>query len=158
MARQAVAQSGESWTEEEIESLARSARGVVGQMVARTDDMAQAHAAMGRSLAWRDHLFAAGAYDPAGDIVTAIITVLARWGQRDRAKALLAESIATLEGGNRAVAQGNLANMLEEEGKLAEALATHEAVYQTFQEAGARSQMAVALGANGHRPSESRRV
>ena len=50
-----------------------------------------------------------GDYEPAAEIVTAVYDVLARWGQRDRAKALLHGSIATLEGGNQAVAQGNLA-------------------------------------------------
>ena len=53
--------------------------------------------------------------------------ILARWGERDRAKALLRGSIDTLEGGNKAVAQGNLATLLKDEGKLAEALATYEA-------------------------------
>ena len=149
VARQAVAQSGGSWTEEQIESLARDADGVVGRMVARTDDLPQARGAMGRALAWRDHLFAAGAYDPADDIVNAVWAVLDRWGQRDRAKALLRESIATLEGPNQAVAQGNLASLLQDEGQLAEALATYEAVYQTFQEAGARQQMAAALAQMG---------
>jgi tetratricopeptide (TPR) repeat protein len=136
---------GAQVTEEQIESFARDADGVVGRMVARTDDMAQARGAMGRALAWRDHLFAAGAYDPADEIVNAVWLVLDRWGQRDRAKALLRESIATLEGFTRAVAQGNLASLLQDEGKLAEALATYEAVYQTFQEAGARQQMAATL-------------
>ena len=75
--------------------------------------------------------------------------VLARWGQRDRAKALLRESIATREGLSQAIAQSNLAMLLLEEGKLAEALATGEAVYQTFQEAGARRQMAEALAQMG---------
>ncbi|MBM3123128.1 MAG: tetratricopeptide repeat protein, partial [Chloroflexi bacterium] len=143
MARRYAAQSGRSWTEEEIQQLARYH--IVEANTARTDHMAQARAAMGRALAWRDHLFAAGAHDPADDIVNAVYAILARWGQRDRAKALLAESIATLEGGNKAVAQGNLATLLKNEGKLAEALATYEAVYQAFQEAGARSQMAAAL-------------
>ena len=102
--------------------------------MARTDDMAQARAAMGRSLAWHEHLFAAGEYEAADDIVNAVWLVLARWGERDRAKALLRGSIETLEGGNKAVAQGNLATLLMDEGKLAEALATYEAVYRTFEE------------------------
>ena len=71
--------------------------------------------------------------------------------ERDRAKALLRESIATLEGLNKAVAQGNLATLLTDEGKLAEALATHEAVYRTFEEVGARQQMAAVLNADKHR-------
>ena len=92
MARQSTRQTGQNWTEEQIESIARNRNGVVGQMVARTDDLDQTRAAMGRSLAWRDHLFVAGEYEAADDIVNAVINVLDRWGERDRAKALLAEA------------------------------------------------------------------
>ena len=145
MARQVVAQSGQQVTEEVIEMLARDRNGVVGQMVARTDDMAQARGAMARALEWQHHLFAATEYEPADDIVNAIWLVLARWGQRDRAKALLRGSIATLEGFSLAVAQGNLASLLKDEGKLDEALATYEAVYATFAALHARQQMAAML-------------
>jgi tetratricopeptide (TPR) repeat protein len=146
MARQAVAQSGESWTDEKIEALARHDQGVVGKMVRRTDDLAQAHGAMARALEWQHHLFQAGEYEAAEGIVTAVVEVLARWGERDRAKALLRGSIETLEGFRLAVAQGNLATMLMDEGKLDQALATHQEVYRTFEALGARQQMATALG------------
>jgi tetratricopeptide (TPR) repeat protein len=147
VARQAVAGSStleaRSWTDEEIEDEARN--GAVEFAVRRTDDLAQARAAIGRCLAWREHLFAAGEFEAAGEIVTAVYDILARWGERDRAKALLRGSIGTLEGFTKAVAQGNLANLLQEEGKLAEALATHEAGYRTFEADGAKQQMAAAL-------------
>jgi tetratricopeptide (TPR) repeat protein len=123
---------GAQVTEEQIESFARSHRGVVGQVVGHTEDLVEARAAMGRVLAWRDHLFAAGTYDPAGEIVSAVFDVLARWGERDRAKALLRGCIETVESANKAVAQSNLATLLAEEGKLAEAL-------------GAKQQMAAVL-------------
>jgi tetratricopeptide (TPR) repeat protein len=145
IARRYAAQSGESWTDEQIKVLARDRDGVVGQMVARTDDLAQAHAAMDHALEWQHHLFEAGAYEAADDIVEAVIPVLHRWGERDRAKALLRGSIETLEGFNKAVAQGNLASLLQGEGKLDEALAIHEELYPTFEALGARQQMAAAL-------------
>jgi tetratricopeptide (TPR) repeat protein len=150
IARQAAAQSGQSSTDEEIEALARDRHGVVGQLVARTDDMGQARAAMARALEWQHHLFAAGAYESAGEIVTAVYDILARWGERDRAKALLRGSIETLEGGDKAIAQGNLATLLMDEGKLDEALATYQAVYRTFEALGAKQQMAGALGQIGN--------
>jgi tetratricopeptide (TPR) repeat protein len=143
MARQAVAQSGQSATEEQIEALARYE--VVEAHVARTDGLAQAHGAMDRALEWQHHLFQAGAYEAADEIVTAVCDILARWGQRDRAKALLRGNIETLEGFNQAVAQGNLANMLIEEGKLDQALATYQEVYRTFEALEARQQMAAVL-------------
>jgi tetratricopeptide (TPR) repeat protein len=149
MARQVV-RPGVQVTEKEIESFARDANGVVGKLVARTDDMAQARVAMGRALAWRGHLFAAGVYEPAGEIVTAVWLILARWSQRDRAKALLAESVATLETFGRAVAQGNLAALLADEGRLAEALAIVEAVYHTFEGEKAQPQIAATLGHMGN--------
>ncbi len=71
---------------------------------------AQARGAMARALDWQRHLFAAGEVEAAGEIVTAVYDILARWGERDRAKGLLRRSIASLEGFNKAVAQGNLAN------------------------------------------------
>jgi len=133
-------------TEEEIESLARSDRGVVGARVGQTQDMGRARWAMNRALAWQNHLFLAGQADAAGEIVTAVYDVLARWGQRDAAKALLRRSIDSREGFARAVAQGNLATLLKDEGRLAEALATYEQAYQTFAVLGARRQMAGVLG------------
>ena len=144
-ARQAVAQSDEDWTDEQIEKLARSDSGVVGAWVRRADDLALARNAMSRALEWQHHLFQAGDNDAAGEIATAVFDILARWGERDRAKALLRGSIATREGFGKAVAQGNLANLLSEEGKLAEALATYEEINRTFEAHGTRQQMAPVL-------------
>jgi tetratricopeptide (TPR) repeat protein len=144
-ARQAVAQSGQTATEEQIESLARNR--VVGAWVGQTQNMEHAHDSMNRALAWQNHLFLAEqAYaDPAAEIVMAVIRVLDRWGQRDAAKALLRRSIDSREGFARAIAQGNLATLLTDEGRLAEALATYEQVYQTFAALGAKQQMGATL-------------
>jgi tetratricopeptide (TPR) repeat protein len=109
--------------------------------------MNQARAAMDRALRWHAHLFAAEAYDPADDIVNAVVPTLHRWGERDRAKALLRGSIATREGFAKAVARVNLATLLMDEGHLDEALATYEDVYATFEAREAKPQMAVALNA-----------
>jgi tetratricopeptide (TPR) repeat protein len=148
-AREYLTQHATRTTEADIETLARGRRGVVGTWVRNTKDMPAARAAMDRALRWHAHLFAAEAYDPADDIVNAVWAVLARWGKRDRAKALLRGSIVTLEGFNKAVAQGNLATLLMQEGHLDEALATYEDVYATFEALEAKPQMAVALGQMG---------
>jgi tetratricopeptide (TPR) repeat protein len=149
IARNHAQQTGQNWSEAQIEWFARDRRGVVGHMVTQAQDMAQARGA----LAWQRHLFAAGEVGAAGEIVTVVFEVLARWGQRDQAKALLRRSIASLatDSGNQAVAQANLATLLTEEGKLDEALATYQESYDTFsamhsggQEA--RQQMAAQLG------------
>ena len=129
--------------DDETNELARN--DVVEYFVSQTQDMPQARAAMARALAWQHHLFQAGAYDPAGEIVIAVIPTLARWGERDRAKGLLRSSIATREGFAKAVAQGNLATLLVNEGKLDEALATYEAVYKEFERANSKQQMATVL-------------
>jgi len=150
-ARQAVAQRrGDSRiapTDEQIETLARD--GVVGQLTHQTQDMQRAHWAMERALAWQEHLFQAGRFDGAGEIVNAVCDVLARWGQRDLAKGLLRRSVETLEGPNRSTAQGNLATMLSEEGRLAEALAAYEQVYETFAALEAKQQVAAVLNQIG---------
>jgi hypothetical protein len=106
-ARQAVAQGGQTATDEQIEELARGDPGVVGAWSHQTQDMDRARWAVARALAWQAHLFQAGQFDAAGEIVTAVIPVLDRWGRRDQAKALLRRSTETLEGFDRAVAQGN---------------------------------------------------
>jgi tetratricopeptide (TPR) repeat protein len=130
-------------TDEQIEALARDQ--VVDALTHQTQDMARARAAMERALAWQEHLFQADRFDAADDIVNAAWGVLALWGQPDLAKGLLRRGIETLEGPNRAVARMNLATMLRQEGRLAEALATYEQVYQTFAALDAKQQMATAL-------------
>ncbi len=143
MARQVIVRSGQSLSEEQIEQ--EACRGAVRFATHRTDDLAQAHAAMARALEWQHHLFQAGAYEAAGDIVTAVIPVLYRWGERDRAKALLRGSTETLEGFDKAVAQGNLTQLLAEEGKLEEALVNTKKAYRTFEAIGDKRNMSVAL-------------
>jgi len=147
IARRAEARSGKL-TDEEIEERARFV--TVRAATYYTDDLARARAAMARALEWQHHLFEAGAYEAAGEIVTAVILILARWGERDRAKALLRGSIETLEGFDKAAAQGNLATLLRDEGKLEEALAIHEEAYRAFEAMGERREMAVALGQIGN--------
>jgi len=144
-AKEWVKAAGEMLPEEAIAALARDRKGVLGQMVQRTDDIAAVQAAMAWALEWHHHLFQARRYEEADQIVHAIYDVLARWGRRDAAKGLLRMSIETLEGPNRAVAQGNLASLLADEGKLDEALAIHEETYRTFEAEGDKKNMAVAL-------------
>jgi tetratricopeptide (TPR) repeat protein len=115
------------------------------QLAEQTKNIDLARWAVGTGLAWREHLFAALRYEEADDIANAVWLVLNRWGQRDLAKTLLRDSIATLEGFSLAVAQANLATMLQDEGKLDEALAIYEDVYRTFEELDDRRNMAQAL-------------
>ncbi len=143
IARNHMAQTGQTWTDEQIEQLARYR--VVKAHVVRTDDMGQARGAMARALDWQRHLFAAGEVDAADDIVNAVHDILARWGERDRAKGLLRRSINSLAGFTQAVAQGNLATLLQDEGKLAEALATYQEVYDTFNHIGQLQNAATSL-------------
>ncbi len=145
-ARQAVTQSGQTVTDEQIEQLARSDQGVVGMWVMQTQNIDHAHWAMERALQWQHHLFQAGQVDAAGSIVNAVWDVLARWGQRDLAKSLLRRSIDSLEGPNRAVAQGNLASLLQDEGRLAEALEMHEASNLIAEKSGNKQSLAAGLG------------
>ncbi|CAG0927451.1 hypothetical protein TFLX_00468 [Thermoflexales bacterium] len=148
-ARQYTAQSGETLTDEEIELLARSSRGIVSAFVRQTQDMQRAHWSMDRALQWQHHLFKAGRVDVADNIVNNIWLVLDRWGQRDLAKTLLRRSVDSLDGPNRAVAQSNLAKLLVDEGRLAEALQVYEEVYRTFIALDAKSQIAAVLSQIG---------
>lgn len=149
IARNYAAQTGQTWTDEEIEEIARHRNGVVGQMVAQTDGMGQARSAMAQAVEWQRHLFAAGEVEAANNLVNTIWPVLESWGERDRAKGLLHHSIASLTGPNQAVARSNLATMLWQEGKLVEALKIHQAVYETFAALDAKQQMMALLGQIG---------
>ncbi len=115
----------------------------------KRQDARNAVEGMQLALEWHSHLFAAGFYEEAGEIVTQTWQLLNRWGQRDLAKSLLRQSIATQEGGNKAMAQGNLATLLADEGRLDEALQTCEEVYQTVSALDAKQQMAAVLGNQG---------
>ena len=132
--------------------------GVVGAWTHQTQDMDRARWAMERALAWQEHLFQAGRFDAAGDIVTAVCACWRAGGSATWPRRLLRRSIETLEGTNRAVAQGNLATMLQDEGRLAEALATYERVYETFAALEAKQQMAGVLSQMGQRVSGDGRV
>ena len=123
----------------------KAAIAVLGQLANQTQDMALARWAMGMGLALREHLFAARCYEEVHYIASAVWQVLDRWGQRDLAKALLRDSIATLEGANKTVAQSNLANLLLDEGKMNEVLTTYQEVYRTFEQLGWKQQMAAVL-------------
>lgn len=145
MARGYAQQQKWEMSDEGIGEFARRSDGVVGQLVARTDDMNAARRAMTHALHWQAQLFKAYQYEAAGQIVTAVYDILARWGERDRAKTLLQSSINSREGSNKAVAQGNLASLLMNEGQLAQALATYEQVYATFAALDAKQQMGAVL-------------
>jgi tetratricopeptide (TPR) repeat protein len=123
---------------------------VLGQLARQTQDMDLARWVVATGLAWREHLFAARHYEEAGALVNdALAEVLNRWGQRDLAKALLRDSIATMESASKAVAQGNLAILLKDEGRLDEALATYQELYRTFEGLGHKYNMATAMSQIG---------
>lgn len=151
IARNYATQTGQNWTDEEIEQRARHDQGVVGLMVARTDNMVQARSAMARALNWQRHLFAANEVMAANEIVIATCGTLARWGEHDRAKELLRRCIASLKGNDssqivtKAVVSQNLATILQQEGKLSEALAMYERGFEIFASVNARQQMAASL-------------
>lgn len=123
------------------------ATALLEQLTRQTQDMDLARWAVDTALAWREHLFATRRYEEADSIVGAVWYMLNRWGQRDLAKSLLRDSIASpILATSKAVAQGNLATLLVEEGKMDEALVTYQEVYRTFEELDAKQQMAAVLG------------
>ena len=107
-------------------------------MVARTDDLDQARATMGRSLAWHGHLFAAGESEAAGDIVNAVLlsSTVGVSATAPRRSWRQHRHVGRPQQGRGAGQSGHSA---DDEGKLAEALATYEAVYRTFEAMGRSS-------------------
>ncbi len=122
---------------------------LLGMLVGQTENMDSARGVMELGIAWRAHLFAAGRYEDANEIVNVVTEALLRWGQRDLLKSLLRDGIATIEGGNKAVAQGNLATLFMEEGQLDEALTTYEATIPVHEALGGKQQMAAMLAQIG---------
>jgi tetratricopeptide (TPR) repeat protein len=88
------------------------------------------------------HLFEAGEYDQADNIVNAIVPFLDMQGLRELERELLKKSIDSLDGFNKYVAMGNLALLLNEEGKWQEALNTYQECFEFFKQKDAKSQMA----------------
>ncbi len=149
-ARQAALKSGKAMTHKQIGALARSRQGVVGVWVEQTQYIQHARVALNRAMHWQRHLFQSGQFDAASEIVTAVIPVLHRLGLRDLAKSLLRSSIHSLtDEFSSAVAQGNLANILTDEGYLLEALTIQEHAYDTFAKQNTKRQMAASLSRLG---------
>jgi tetratricopeptide (TPR) repeat protein len=91
------------------------------------------------------HLFEAEEYEQAVVVVTAIWQFLNMQGLRELAKELLKKSIDSLEGFNKYVAMGNLATLLNEEGKWQEALNTAQECFEFFKSIDDKSNMATAI-------------
>ena len=106
----------------------------------------QADAMASSLLEIHHHLFEAEEYEEAGDIVTAIYDYLDMQGLRELAKELLKKSIDSREGFSRYVAMGNLASLLNREGKWQEALDTYQECLEFFKSRDAKSQMAGIIG------------
>jgi tetratricopeptide (TPR) repeat protein len=91
------------------------------------------------------HLFEAGEYEQADDAVNAIVPFLYMQGLRELLKELLKKSIDSLEGRSKYVAMGNLATLLNAEGKWQEALDIQRECFEFFKSKDAKSQMATAI-------------
>lgn len=137
-------------TEEGKKQPQKAGLAMLDQLANQTQDMDLTRWAVDTGLAWREHLFAAQCYEEAWRIIPRILRALMMWGRLDLAKAILRESIAMLTGGSKAEAQGNLATLLMNKGKLDKALAMYQEVYLTFEELGAKPQMVSVLQAQGY--------
>lgn len=94
------------------------------------------------------HLFAAGEFEQAAvGLVENLWPFLDMLGRRETAKTLLRRSIASLEGFSQYVAKGNLASLLNDEGKWQEALATYQECVEYFEKSGAKQQLAPTISA-----------
>lgn len=143
--RQILSRSSAPWSPERIEWLARSDGGVLGTWVRQTQDLQRAQQSMNDALAWQHHLFAAGQYEAAGQVVKSILPVLNRWGQRDLSESLLQQSLASQQGEHRLESLRELAKLRLEEGNLEAALQVYEELLTVLAELSARDQMAQTL-------------
>ena len=114
----------------------------VTRMLAQRGMREQANAKASSLLEIHHHLFEAGEYEQAGEIVNAIWMFLNFQGLRELVKELLKKSIDSREGFGKYVAMGNLASLLNDEGKWQEALDTSQECLEFFRSIDAKSQMA----------------
>jgi len=121
-----------TWSDEQIEWLARSGEGILGMRIRQTGDLQQAHQAIERALAWQYHLGRAGQPQEAFEIVEAVIPVLDRWGRHDEATALLRHNITMLTGEMQAKALMNLASRMLHKKRFQAALSVYDDAYKSF--------------------------
>lgn len=96
------------------------------------------------------HLFAAGEYEKAGDLGGALWEFLSMIGRREIAKTLLIQSIATGEGFNKYTSMGNLALLLNDEGKWQDALDLNEKCIKYFENTNYKSQLAQSIAGQAY--------
>ncbi|MCK4398766.1 MAG: tetratricopeptide repeat protein [Methanophagales archaeon] len=118
----------------------------VMEMLAQRGMREQADAMANSLLEIHHHLFEAGEYEQAHDIVNAIQPFLDMQGRQELSKELLKKSINSLEGFGRYVAMSNLALLLNREGKWQKALESYQECHDFFKSKDAKSQMATAIG------------
>ena len=114
----------------------------VMKMLAQRGMRKEADAMVSSLLEIHHHLFEAEEYEAAGDIVTAIQPFLDLQGRLELSKELLKKSIDSRESSNKYVAMGNLALLLNVEGKWQEALNICQECLEFFRSINAKSQMA----------------
>ena len=130
-------ESHKQWTPRLLAQVARmlAQQGHTQPALALTESLLEMH----------HHLFAAGEFEQADGLVNALWLFLNMIGRREAAKALLRQSIASLEGYKKYLAKDNLATLLSEEGKWQEALTTYQESIDYYESIDAKQNIAVGL-------------
>jgi tetratricopeptide (TPR) repeat protein len=117
----------------------------VMEMLAQRGMREQSDAMASSLLEIHHHLFEAEEYEEAGNIVTTIQPFLDLQGRQELSKELLKKSIDSRETSNKYVAMGNLALLLNVEGKWQEALNILQECLEFFRSINAKSQMVTTI-------------
>jgi tetratricopeptide (TPR) repeat protein len=118
----------------------------VMRMLAQRGMREQADVMTSTLLEINHHLFEAREFEQADDIVNAIWNYLNMQGLRELAKELLKKSIDSLEGRSKIGAKGNLATLLNEEGKWQKALAIYQECVDYFKKDNDQYSIAIFVG------------
>lgn len=140
--RRVVARNLTTWSGEQIHWLARDTNGILGMWVRQMQNPEHARNSLKRALSWQYHLFHAGEFEAAAQIVSTIVPVLKRWGLFTLAETLLQRNAAMANAPNRATSLDALGTLYVEHGHLNEALKVYEGIYRMLEAQGAQSQMA----------------
>ena len=144
--RRVVTRNLSTWSEERVQWLARDGNGILGMWVRQTQNLEHARDSVKRALSWQYHLFYAGEFEAAAQIVKAIVPVLQRWGLYTLAESLLQRNVAVAKTSDRASSLDDLGKLYVEYGHLSEALKVYENVYRMLEAQEARAQMPHILG------------
>ncbi|NJN46939.1 MAG: hypothetical protein HC808_11220 [Candidatus Competibacteraceae bacterium] len=142
-ARRVLAARGQVPSDEAIAALAWGEQGVLQSWTAW--DTPAGRWALQQGLEWQRHLFEAGRFQEAGEIINALAPALLRWGKAGQAEILLRQGLAEQQGALRARTLTHLGMIRADRNEIREAFSFYDQAHQQFVALGLKPQVARAI-------------